>query len=191
MKITIVSLLIGTIVGFCAQRSRMCFIGGWRDFFLIRDTYLLKGFFSLLIAAALFFFLMDISGEYVSDYPSFAVQKFEPVDPSMAWLIDEFREQYDGGLSVCEIATSPLLATFEMPVNGLHIGSFILPYNTFFLLICGLIIGFFSTVANGCPVRQHIMAASGNISAMVYLLCFYGGIILYEKYWGEFIRSLN
>ncbi len=50
----------------------MCFIGGWRDFFLVRDTYLLKGFFAFLITAAVLFFTFFSAGKYLSNYPWFA-----------------------------------------------------------------------------------------------------------------------
>jgi YedE family putative selenium metabolism protein len=46
-----VSIVIGLAVGFLAQRSRMCFVGGWRDLFLTRDTYLFSGIFAFFIAA--------------------------------------------------------------------------------------------------------------------------------------------
>jgi hypothetical protein len=37
------SLLVGLVVGVLAQRTRMCFVGGWRDLILVRDTYLFSG----------------------------------------------------------------------------------------------------------------------------------------------------
>jgi YedE family putative selenium metabolism protein len=46
-----VSLVIGLVVGFLAQRTRMCFVGAWRDVFLIRDFYLLSGVITFFIAA--------------------------------------------------------------------------------------------------------------------------------------------
>ena len=39
---------IGALVGFLAQRSRMCFVAGFRDWLLVRDTELLLGLFSFL-----------------------------------------------------------------------------------------------------------------------------------------------
>ncbi|MBQ9992880.1 MAG: hypothetical protein IJP33_05585 [Firmicutes bacterium] len=193
-KITLVSLIGGIIVGFAAQRSRMCFIGGWRDFFLIRDTYLLKGFFSFLLSAALFFFAFYAVGAYIADYPAFMAERFQDIDlaaVALAQTDPEFLNVYKGGLSVCEISTSPLLADYKMPVNGLHIGEFVIPYNTLLLLVCGFVIGLFSTLANGCPVRQHVMAASGNLSAIVYLLFYYAGIIVYEVLFSDYILALN
>ena len=43
MIVTFSSLGLGLIVGYLGQRSRMCSIGGLRDFVLVRDTGLLKG----------------------------------------------------------------------------------------------------------------------------------------------------
>jgi len=45
------SLLVGLVVGFLAQRTRMCFIGGWRDLIMIGDTYLFSGIAAFLIGA--------------------------------------------------------------------------------------------------------------------------------------------
>jgi len=46
-----ISLIIGLVVGFLAQRTRMCFVGAWRDVFLVRDFYLLSGVIAFFIAA--------------------------------------------------------------------------------------------------------------------------------------------
>lgn len=47
----IVSLAVGLLVGILAQRTRMCFVGGWRDLFLVRDSYLFKGIVGLFAGA--------------------------------------------------------------------------------------------------------------------------------------------
>ena len=41
-------------------------------------------------------------------------------------------------------------------------------------------LGFFSVYAEGCPFRQHVMAAEGRQGAMYYLLGFYLGIIYFN-----------
>ena len=46
-----VSLVVGLVVGFLAQRTRMCFAGGWRDLFLVKDVYLFSGVAAFFIAA--------------------------------------------------------------------------------------------------------------------------------------------
>jgi YedE family putative selenium metabolism protein len=47
----IVALIVGLAVGFLAQRSRMCFVGGWRDLFLVKDFYLFSGVIAFFLAA--------------------------------------------------------------------------------------------------------------------------------------------
>lgn len=46
-----VSLCVGLLLGFLAQRTRMCFVGGWRDLLMVRDTYLFSGIASFLAGA--------------------------------------------------------------------------------------------------------------------------------------------
>ncbi|MFC1932222.1 YedE family putative selenium transporter [Chloroflexota bacterium] len=47
----IVALAVGLVVGFLAQKTRMCFAGGWRDIFLVKDFYLFSGIAAFFIAA--------------------------------------------------------------------------------------------------------------------------------------------
>jgi hypothetical protein len=47
-------------------------------------------------------------------------------------------------------------------------------------VIGGLGLGFFSVFAEGCPFRQHVMAAEGKRSAWLYLLGFYAGIAYFN-----------
>jgi len=47
----IFSLIAGLIVGFLAQRSRLCFAGGIRDTVLVRDIHLLRGFIAVFAVA--------------------------------------------------------------------------------------------------------------------------------------------
>ncbi len=46
-----VSLCVGLLLGFLVQRTRMCFVGGWRDLLMVRDTYLFSGIASFFIGA--------------------------------------------------------------------------------------------------------------------------------------------
>jgi uncharacterized membrane protein YedE/YeeE len=45
----IASLVVGIVIGFVGQRSRMCFVGGIRDWILVRDTFLLKGLIAFVV----------------------------------------------------------------------------------------------------------------------------------------------
>ena len=46
-----IALGAGLLVGFMAQRTRLCLSGGIRDFILIRDNYLLIGFLGIFLGA--------------------------------------------------------------------------------------------------------------------------------------------
>jgi len=46
-----VSLVIGLVIGVMAQKTRMCFVGGWRDIIMVRDTYLFGGITAFFIGA--------------------------------------------------------------------------------------------------------------------------------------------
>ena len=47
----IASLAAGVVFGALAQRSRLCLVGGFRDFIMFRDAYLLYGFVAILLVA--------------------------------------------------------------------------------------------------------------------------------------------
>lgn len=47
-----ITLIAGLIVGFFAQRSRLCFAGGWRDMWLAKFTPLLAGVLAALVVVA-------------------------------------------------------------------------------------------------------------------------------------------
>ena len=47
-------------------------------------------------------------------------------------------------------------------------------------IIGGFGLGFFSVYAEGCPFRQHVMAAEGRQGAMYYLIGFYLGIVYFN-----------
>jgi len=123
----IATLVIGVILGYLGQRSRMCFVGGIRDFILVRDTYLLRG----LVAFGL-----------------------------TAWL--------------------------AFPLVGLIVGARPGPFGasdavTILLTILGGFgVGYFSTLANGCPFRQHVLAAQGVRSSITYLAGFFVGAVLFH-----------
>jgi hypothetical protein len=49
--VSFASLGVGLVVGYLGQRSRMCTIGGLRDFVLVRDTGLLRGVVAMLVTS--------------------------------------------------------------------------------------------------------------------------------------------
>src|SRR5262245_65090059 len=62
MSAAIATLVAGLVVGYLGQRSRMCFIGGIRDFILVRDGYLLRGLIAFGLTAWLTFPVMAAVG---------------------------------------------------------------------------------------------------------------------------------
>jgi hypothetical protein len=47
-------------------------------------------------------------------------------------------------------------------------------------IVGGFGVGYVSTLANGCPLRQHVLAAQGAGSSMAYLAGFLGGALVFH-----------
>lgn len=140
MILVIGSLVIGLIAGFLGQRSRMCFIGGFRDFLMIRDKNLLKGTIAFFASAWLTIWILGALGKLIPEIYSITNVKY--------------------------VMYPSFLSAFSSKFGIVS-------------LIGGLGLGLFSTLAGGCPLRQHVMAGQGRIDSIVYLLGFYIGIIVY------------
>jgi len=54
----LVSLVVGLLIGFLAQRSRFCTMGAIRDFVLFRQMHLLSGFIALIVTALVVNFIL-------------------------------------------------------------------------------------------------------------------------------------
>lgn len=137
---SLATLGVGLLVGYVGQRSRMCFVGGIRDFVLVRDSELLRGLIAFVVAGWLAF---SVAGA---------------VDPALAGPAA-------GGL----------------PVPGLSGGE--LPGSATFVLLttsAAFLVGLGSVLADGCPLRQHVMAGQGSRGALLYLAGFYAGVVLYD-----------
>lgn len=134
----VATLVAGLIIGYVAQRSRLCFVGGLRDFILVRDTELLKGVLGVVLTAWLAFPAVALLGGAI----------YGGADPSGVWLPDSGR-----GWAFIALTTAG-----------------------------GLGLGYFSTLANGCPLRQHVLAAQGQLNAVAYLLGFYAGAVVYHGF---------
>lgn len=183
MTTAIASLVIGIIIGYMGQRSRMCFIGGVRDFLIVKDTTLLKGFIGFLVTAIIVFLLLNSMGVYLKDYPWFNKK------PESMSLVD-YAQASGLAYAVCDMPPQTIFG-FAKEIPGISIGSYSLSYIAIIMILGSLSMGFFSTMANGCPFRQHVMAASGNKSAWVYLLGFYVGIFVYNIFVHDIVKALT
>lgn len=137
MTAAIATLVIGVILGYLGQRSRMCFVGGIRDFILVRDTALLKGLIAFGLTAWLMF---PLAGLIVGTVPG----------------------QF--GMSDA--------VTIALTIAG------------------GFGVGYVSTLANGCPLRQHVLAAQGVTSSMAYLGGFFAGAVVFHVWVASLLLRL-
>jgi len=68
VNIGVVTLVVGLVLGYMGQRSRFCTISGLRDFYLVRDTYRLKGLIGIAVGGIIGFTVVKwIAG--MSDLP--------------------------------------------------------------------------------------------------------------------------
>lgn len=134
MNNALVTLVAGFVIGYLAQRSRMCFVGGIRDYILVRDSELLKGLVAFGLTAWIAF-------------------------PLFALLTGRTRVPFAPADAI----------TFILTVIG------------------GLGVGLFSVLANGCPLRQHVLAAQGVMSSAAYLIGFLLGAVLFHLWMGPLL----
>jgi len=166
------TFILGLIFGWLGQRVRFCTIGGMRDYYLIRDTRLLKGLFGFLAGAFLGFLVLRPFSEALKTFPWFLNGK---------------------ALFLSKWSSMGLQAQFNplLPVPGDPISfSPKVVAHLLLAIIGGFGLGFLGVLAGGCPFRQHVMAAEGSISAMAYLLGFVSGALIFHKFIGPFVSSI-
>ena len=69
MTAALATLVLGFVIGYLGQRSRLCFVSGYRDFCLTRDTTLLKGVGGAFLGALVGFSLFSLLGGSVPGFP--------------------------------------------------------------------------------------------------------------------------
>jgi uncharacterized membrane protein YedE/YeeE len=134
MTAALATLVIGVSLGDLGQRSRMCFVGGIRDFILVRDTYLLRGLIAFGLTAWLAF--------------------------PLAGLVAGVHPRPSGVSDAITVALT---------------------------IVGGFGVGYFSTLANGCPLRQHVLAAQGVKSSITYLAGFFIGALIFHLWVAPFL----
>jgi uncharacterized membrane protein YedE/YeeE len=85
MTAAIATLFLGFVVGYLGQRSRLCFISGYRDYILMHDTTLLKGVGGTLIGVLAGYILFGFLGGSIPSFPLF-LHPAIPTPPSV-WII--------------------------------------------------------------------------------------------------------
>jgi uncharacterized membrane protein YedE/YeeE len=142
IEVTVATLIAGLIIGYLWQRSKACSVSGYRDFYLFRDTYLLKTVLGMFVGALAGFTLLS------------------------------FFSSYELGF----------LALGNTP--GLTVDTMVL------IFVGGVGFGLFSVLAGGCPTKEHVAAASGSKSSMLYLVGFYAGIIYFQVIVLEYLLTI-
>ena len=157
LSLSLVFLLIGLSVGYLAQRSRMCFVAGLRDWILVRDTELLFGLFSFLLTVWLLSSTFSALGLLHRGIPEYGAPNH--ARPS------------SGGFTLENLRSARVFAAGV--AEGL--------LNRFFFVTVGggFLVGVFSVIAGGCVMRQHVLCAQGNGNAVFYLVGFYGAVVVY------------
>jgi uncharacterized membrane protein YedE/YeeE len=69
MIASLATLVLGFVIGYLGQRSRLCFVSGYRDWVLTHDTTLLKGVAGAFIGALGGFILFNLLGGSVPGFP--------------------------------------------------------------------------------------------------------------------------
>ncbi len=68
----IVTLMGGIVIGYLGQRCGMCLVSGMRDFYMFRDTWLVKAVIGLFVGSfGSFLIFGSIGGFAMPDYPLF------------------------------------------------------------------------------------------------------------------------
>lgn len=85
MTAAVATLIMGFVLGYLGQRSRLCFISGYRDLFLTRDTNLLKGVGGAFLGAMGGFALFRWLGGSIPGFPM--LLRTPDMDSAIAWSI--------------------------------------------------------------------------------------------------------
>jgi uncharacterized protein len=87
MTVAIASLVLGFAIGYLGQRTRLCYIAGYRDFMMARDTTLIKGIVGTVIGAVGGFTLFNYLGGNVPAFPMFSSMASLTSKSTWLWTI--------------------------------------------------------------------------------------------------------
>lgn len=162
---------IGLVIGYTAQRSRMCFIAGVRDFVLVRDREVLYGFFSFLLTVWLLTSVLYAFGLLERGVPEYqSVKSLSKVEERAMKLSAEAADGEKTGREIRILGGMNETGGVRRGVG-----------NTFMAatIAGGLIMGFLSVFAGGCVLRQHVLAAQGQRNSLFFIIGFYGGAVVF------------
>jgi len=162
---TIILACMGMLIGYLAQRSRMCFVAGVRDYILVRDRELILGMFAFIITIWVLTSILYPMGLLRSGTPEYG-------DAVIRRSVEQM-----GSFSLSTFRFGKLLQGGDIlspNMGGVLTGRFL-----YITLGGGLVLGAVSTLAGGCVLRQHVLIAQGNGDALYFILGFYAAVVLY------------
>ena len=162
---------IGMLTGFLAQRSRMCFVAGFRDWLLVRDTELLLGLFSFLATV------------WLATSLAYALGLLHQGMPEYGELEVHTAAAVGSGVRLLNLRELRLLGTAQQAVPLASLANRFLYAS----LTGGWVIGLVSVLAGGCVLRQHVLAVQGGRNAWMFLAGFYAAVPLYYLLLARFL----
>jgi uncharacterized membrane protein YedE/YeeE len=170
LGIAALTLAVGIAVGWIGQRSRFCTIAGLRDFLLARDTTLLLGLIALFAAGWAMHPIMDLVT--AGNAPAVVEEQQYQSAPDDLLVVPT-------ASGAPETTTPPgAAAEGRLPVAGLAV----------LIFLGGVGLGLVSTVAGGCPFRQHVLAGQGSGESRWYLVGFYAGALVFGFWSAPLLR---
>jgi len=111
--IPLITLALGFLIGYLAQRSGFCSIGGWRDLFMFKHTRLFFGYLALIAGGFLGYFLFWLI--IPSAFPGFywVVTAETPLTPIPG---------APGGLTILSYIILAIIGGFGMGIIGVLLG---------------------------------------------------------------------
>ncbi len=186
------SVILGFVyfgIGYLAQRSRICFIAGIRDYILVRDKELLLGLFSFFCTVWVLTSVLGAAGlleRGIPEYGNFYAGEAEGLH--QAADAEAETEPPEGRRAKIVLVESPAPGEKgSPPAAGIK-----RILNRFFAagLLGGWLIGFFAVFAGGCVLRQHVLCAQGQKNSLFFLLGFYAGSIAFYTLLYRFFQGI-
>jgi hypothetical protein len=158
---TAVLAAMGILIGYLAQRSRMCFVAGVRDYILVRDRELLMGMFAFIVTIWVLTSILYGGHWLRSGVPEYGGASIRDSVERVGSF--SFRLQNLGG---------------TLKRDGSLRG--VLTVRFFYVTMAGgFVLGAVSTMAGGCVLRQHVLLGQGNMDALYFIIGFYAAVAIY------------
>ncbi len=131
---------VGLLVGYLAQKSGFCSVGGFRDLIMFKQTRLFIGYMTLIGSSLLFYALFWLM--FPQAFPTFFAKSPQPGAP-----------------------------------GGLALGAYII-----LAIIGGFGLGLLGVLLGGCPLRQMVMGAEGNLRSVFFIIGMCIGAVVFHLY---------